>query len=286
MQKLAILTLAAILPTAASAQSVWMHNRSEMLLETNGGNLIISYLTPREGLSAQPGDYVVYGSFDDTARKNGVSGIARVFSAKCGGAGYEVSGEISDDKKTITLIGDAPIRDANCRITRFRSDKLVFTYSRDRGELHSSFIGEWSANKSTCDENESQEGPMLTSITPRGLGFYETYCAFSQIRGTANQIAVSMTCSFMDSKTSTVKGLKNIAPRIIEVETRDGPSAGAKQTLYKCPIFPKDASQDPSAPANLKTAKDEYFDRISLESSELIKGTMYNWPKQSSGGRR
>jgi hypothetical protein len=285
MKQLAILTFAVILPTSASAQSIWMHNRSEMLLETNGsGDMIISYLTPREGLSAQPGDFVVQGALDLKTRSAG--GIARVFSSKCGPAGYEVGGDISEDKRTITLTGAAPVRDANCKITRRRTDKLVFTYVRERGTIEPSFIGEWSANQKTCDENEAQEGPILTKITPRGMGFYEEYCAFSQIRGNANQATISMTCSIMDTRSSVVKGLRLVTPRVMEIETRDGPSAGAKQNLYKCPINLKDPTADPSTPSNLKEAEEEYFNNASLKAQEDEKFTRYNEPRPAGQGRR
>jgi hypothetical protein len=282
MKKLGVLTLAIMLPSTASAQSVWMHNRSEMLLETYGSRLVISYLTPREGLSAQPGEFLIHGTLD--LKSKTVGGVARVFSSKCGPAAYEVGGDLSSG--TITLTGNAPIRDANCRITRFRSDKLVFTLVRERGTIDPFFIGEWSANQKTCDENEAQEGPILTTITSRGMGFYEEYCAFSEIRGNANLSTLGMTCSIMDSKSSVVKGLKRLAPRMMEVEFRDGPSAGAKRTLYKCPIDLKDPATDPSTPRNIDAAEEAYFDRISDEANQTIRETMANWPRQPGGARR
>ena len=288
MNKLSAISLVLVvaLPAAASAQSIWMHNRSEMLIETRGdGSMIISYLTPREGLSAQPGDFLVSGSIDLKSRSAG--GLARVFSAKCGTAGYEVDGEISEDGKTITLTGGAPVRDANCRITRRRTDKLVFTYVRERGSLDPAFIGEWSVDKATCDENETKEGPyILKQITPRGMSAYEETCAYSQIRGNASMTTLSMTCSFMDSKSTSVRGLRMVAPRIIEIETRDGPSAGAKQTLYKCPINSKDPASDPSTPANMLAAEEEYFESVSLKAQEDEKYTRYNEPRPSAPGRR
>lgn len=284
MKKLLPLAVIFAFPNLASAQSVWMHNRSEMLLEMNGSTAVISYLTPREGLSAQPGDFVMYGSIGGVTGKNSVSGVARLFSAKCGPAGYEVSGDISEDKKTITLTGSAPIRDANCKITRFKEDKLLFTYVRERGSIDPSFIGEWSANKTTCNEEEAKEGPILTNISPRGYGAYETYCAFSQIKGDANQASITSTCTTMGNRYSINQDIKKISPREIEIITRDGPSAGAKQSLYKCPIPFKDASADPSTPANMKNAEEEYFNDISAKSHEVITGTMYNWPK--SGVKR
>lgn len=285
MKKLFLLAAMIVFPNLASAQSVWMHNRSEMLLEARSdGTIIITYLTPREGLSAQPGDFVIYGSIGGVTGKNSVSGIARIFSAKCGPAAYEVGGNITDDKKTINLTGNAPIRDANCKITRFKEDKLLFTYVGERGNLDTSFIGEWSENKTTCNEEEAKEGPILTNISPRGYGAYETYCAFSQIKGDVNQASITSICTTMGNRYSINQDFKKIGHREIEIITRDGPSAGAKQSLYKCPIPLKDASLDPSTPANIKHAEEEYFNDLSAKSHEVITGTMYNWPK--SGGKR
>lgn len=282
MKKFAAIAVLLAIPCAASAQSVWMHNRSEMLIETYGSRLIIAYLTPREGLSAQPGDYLVHGSIDLKSRAAG--GVARVFSSKCGPAAYEVDGVLSSG--TITLTGNAPIRDANCRITNFRPDKLVFTFVRERGSIDPFFVGEWSANEKTCDENEAQEGPILTTVTSRGMGFHEEYCVFSDIRGNANLSTLSMTCSIMDTRSSAIRGLRRIASRIMEIEARDGPAAGAKQTLHKCPINLKDPTKDPSTPSNMEAAEEEYFDKIWDEANQLMKSTLSNWPKQSSGGRR
>lgn len=275
-----------VLPSATAAQSIWMHNRSKMLLETNSkGSMIISYLTPREGLPAKPGDFLISGSID--LKSGTAGGLARVFSAKCGTAGYEVDGAISEDGKTITLTGGAPVRDASCRITRRRTDKLVFTYVRERGSLDPIFIGEWSVDKTTCDESKTQEGPyILKQITTRGMSAYEEYCAYSQIRGTANRSTLSMTCSFMDTKSPSVRSLRMVAPRIMEIETIGGPSAGAKQSLFKCPINLEDQAGDPSTPTNLTAAEEEYFDNVALKAQENEKFTRYNESKTSAPVRR
>jgi hypothetical protein len=36
----------------------------------------------------------------------------------------------------------------------------------------------------------------------------------------------------------------------------------------------------------MEAAEEEYFDKIWDEANQLMKSTMSNWPKQSSGGRR
>jgi hypothetical protein len=118
------------------------------------------------------------------------------------------------------------------------------------------------------------------------MSFHEEYCAFSQIRGNANLATLSMTCTMMDTKSSAVKGLRRIAPRILEIETRDGPYAGAKQTLHKCPINFTDPKSDPSTPSNMDKADEEYFDRMSDEANQILKETMYNLPQPSGRSGR
>lgn len=286
MKKLSAVLIILFLPHLAFAQSIWMHNRSEMLLETNSHkNFIISYVAPREGLSAQPGDFLVHGTIG-FLEKNDISGIARVFSAKCGPIGYEVSGALSDDKKTITLTGSAPIRDANCKITRFKDDKLVFTYAKERGVLDPFFIGEWSANQSTCNEDEAQEGPILTALSPRGLTSYETYCAFTSIKNASNQSIIHATCSSMNQKYSITQNFTKIGNREIEIEAQDGASKGTKQKLFKCPIPLKNAADDSSTASNMQAAEEEYFNRISDEAIQSVKFTHFNMPKQGSAPRR
>jgi len=39
-------------------------------------------------------------------------------------------GTVSADQLKISMRGKAPVRDSDCNIIRFRSDDLVFTYSR------------------------------------------------------------------------------------------------------------------------------------------------------------
>lgn len=285
MKKFFILSAIILCPHIASAQSIWMHNKSEMLLEMrSNGDFIISYLTPREGLSAQPGDFVVYGSID--AKTNKANGIARLFSAKCGTTGYEIVGQMSQDKKTLTFKGTAPIRDGNCKITKSKEDHLVFTYVKERGSLDPHFIGEWSANQKTCNEEEAKEGPILTNISPRGYSAYETYCAFSQITGDTKKASVSMTCMSMGNKYLMTQDFIKKSDRIIEIVSRDGASAGAKQALYKCPIPFKNAASDPSTPDNLKNAEDEYFTDVFDKAVQAVKSMMYDEEQSKRQPRR
>ena len=64
-----------------------------------------------------------------TALGRHVLGQAYVFSSRCGPQAYFVGGAVSEDQRTVTLIGDVPIRyDSRCAATATRPDTLVFTF--------------------------------------------------------------------------------------------------------------------------------------------------------------
>lgn len=103
------------------------HNGSTMELQVcDGGNLSISYTRPRSGLRPHG---VTEGTllFDGFEQQDGaISGEARVFSSRCGAMTYSVSGS-KNSAGTIVLRGSAPVRNNRCDVTRYRSDRLVFT---------------------------------------------------------------------------------------------------------------------------------------------------------------
>jgi hypothetical protein len=116
--------------SALAGQSVWNHNGSQMLLQSNGNQRIITYLHPRRGISAQPGQVLFRG------QRNGqyYSGTAYTFRRGCNPAPYHVSGRLSSEHR-IVLRGAAPKR-KGCRIVgyskRSGSAKLVFSYLHKR----------------------------------------------------------------------------------------------------------------------------------------------------------
>jgi hypothetical protein len=121
----AVIALAIVLfATAGHAGNLWDHNGSVVSLEANGATRKFYYRTPRPGLPATSGALLFSG------RKEGdrYSGTAYVFSPKCGARGYPVSGPVAGDQRTVTLYGQAPHVDSNCRVTSHRDDMLVFTY--------------------------------------------------------------------------------------------------------------------------------------------------------------
>ncbi len=108
--------------------SRWDHNGSEVGLFPSGNDRIFRYTKPRVGLEevgVTPGTVLFVGRRSvDT-----YSGQAYVFSSRCGPQAYFVSGTVSEDQRTVTLLGDAPTRyDAWCRATATRPDTLVFTF--------------------------------------------------------------------------------------------------------------------------------------------------------------
>ena len=110
-------------------QPLWNHNGSTMRLFADGAVRKFLYESPREGLA---GVGVSKGTllFSGIKSGNAYSGTAYVFS-RCGAKPYQVSGPVSDDQRQVTLYGQAPIPDSNCRISSHRSDSLMFTFVGD-----------------------------------------------------------------------------------------------------------------------------------------------------------
>ena len=152
--------LAGAVQTALAGQSVWNHNGSQMLLEANGNQRIITYLVPRRGISAQPGQLLFQGV------RNGrfYSGTAYTFRRGCSPAPYQVSGRISSEHR-IVLRGASPKRQG-CRVVGYSNSssnsRLVFTYIRkiagaaqgipDAVPLDPGFAG---------PQDGAQEGPLV-----------------------------------------------------------------------------------------------------------------------------
>ena len=126
---LALATLALAFASPAQAgQSVWDHNGSQMLLTSNGNQRVISYLQPRSGISARPGQVV----FEGQRLGNYYQGTAYTFRNGCQPAPYQVSGQLNSQTR-IVLHGSAPKR-SGCQIIGYTQHsgnaRLVFTYLR------------------------------------------------------------------------------------------------------------------------------------------------------------
>ena len=97
------------------SESLWDYEGSTLVLITDGMQRKFYYETPRPGLVAigvQRGTLFFVGQQQGRAYR----GIARVFSKRCGAIPYPVSGEISEDSRTILVRGKAPSLDGRCRI--------------------------------------------------------------------------------------------------------------------------------------------------------------------------
>jgi len=254
MKNFAALALALALPSVASAQSVWMHNRSEMLLETDDSGIVaISYLVPRKGLSAFPGSVV----FNGVILGEKVIGRATLFSAKCGEIGYDVRGSISPDKRTIRLSGMAPIRNDQCKPVRVREDRLEFTYDRAAASIDPNLVGEWSSYSESCDEEGAQQGPILHSIARTSFSGYETYCAFVKVTGTRPSTSVDANCRIMDSTQRMKLSFTRVANQTLDLRMTGGEGGEvAPVRLYKCPISAADIARVESEKAK-KAEQDE-----------------------------
>ena len=109
----------------AQAPRLWNHNGSTMKLVSNGVQRQFYYENPRQGMRDEG---VRRGTllFEGTRTGNGYSGTAYVFLRGCSPKGYHVSGTISDDERSVTMYGQAPRLNAECRLVGYRSDELVF----------------------------------------------------------------------------------------------------------------------------------------------------------------
>ena len=73
------------------------------------------------GKGVRNGTVLFEGSW---GRNDSVFGTARLFGRTCGEIEYDVSGAMRGS--TLTLRGEAPVRDRNCDVVRYRDDTLIF----------------------------------------------------------------------------------------------------------------------------------------------------------------
>ncbi len=147
---LAAITLATFSTIANAGQSIWNHNGSQMLLESNGNQRTISYLKPRHGISARPGQIL----FQGRRVGNRYEGTAYTFRRGCPPAPYRVSGQLGSETR-IVLYGASPRRQG-CQVIGYSSTsgnaRLVFSY------LRKSYGAE--ANEPPAIDPLPQEGPV------------------------------------------------------------------------------------------------------------------------------
>ena len=108
------------------AVDAYDHNGSTMEVQICDGEIFITYSAPRTGLAKlgiAPGTLLLNGRTSRSGRRGRRGGA--LFSAKCGEITYAVEGRFG--RTGLVLTGQAPRRDASCRVTSFRDDELLFT---------------------------------------------------------------------------------------------------------------------------------------------------------------
>ncbi len=119
------LGLAALMSQASASNceiEEYDHNGSLMEVQICDSDLVITYLRPRSGLPVSGGTRLFEGRVSSIGS---ISGQSRLFSAGCGEITYDVEGAVRPN--SILLSGKAPVRNANCKVTRYRDDELLFT---------------------------------------------------------------------------------------------------------------------------------------------------------------
>lgn len=114
---------------AGLKENFWSHNSSRVQLksETDKPGRTFVYETPspelqRAGVSS--GTVLFRGS----RTRNNYTGTAFAFSPSCAAAPYEVTGTVSEDQRSVTLQGMAPVRDLGCKITSRHSETLTLVF--------------------------------------------------------------------------------------------------------------------------------------------------------------
>lgn len=133
----AILVSASVLFSASAVSALdqlpitWNHNGSFMLSSQDGKDVTINYSRPKSGMRSvgvNNGTTLFYGTRN---RNNVITGTAYVFSNRCGGTPYQVSGSVFPygSNYRIELFGPAPILDGSCNIVGYANNsnsRLVF----------------------------------------------------------------------------------------------------------------------------------------------------------------
>ncbi len=102
----------------ARAGTLYDHGGSVMRLTVSGSDVLIVFETPREGLMSQgveAGTLFFDGRLDDALN---LTGMARIFSARCGETAYPVEGAFVP-QASFTLSGVAPLRSGgDCQLSQ------------------------------------------------------------------------------------------------------------------------------------------------------------------------
>lgn len=117
------LLLLTILTSEALGQTQWDHNGSIVTLHAEGPNREFRYAVPRAELPVANGTVLFTGKREGST----YSGLAYVFSSRCGARSYQVTGTVAEDQRSVSMEGKAPVVDSSCIVTGFRDDVLFFS---------------------------------------------------------------------------------------------------------------------------------------------------------------
>jgi hypothetical protein len=81
-------------------------------------------------LNAKPGDIRFQGRVVGST----YSGTAFLFTEKCGKKPYQVEGPVENESRRVTLVGQAPRLDGNCRENGMRDMTLTFDFMDEPSE--------------------------------------------------------------------------------------------------------------------------------------------------------
>lgn len=115
---------ASTVTTAALSAAAFSHNNSTMKVVPEGDAVRVVYDKPKaglEGLGIKPGTPLFEGK---KTGPNSYAGEATTFSRNCGTATFPVKGDAKDG--TITLRGQKPVRNSDCKVAGYTSETLVF----------------------------------------------------------------------------------------------------------------------------------------------------------------
>ena len=107
-------------PTGSATTTDWTYNGSTLSLVADGAERRIFYRLPRAGLT-EVGVRSGTLYFEGQQAGRTYRGRAHVFSKVCGAISYPVAGEVSEDNRTISFGGQAPLVDERCRVVSLQA---------------------------------------------------------------------------------------------------------------------------------------------------------------------
>ena len=111
-------TVVVAIANAASAEDIWTSDGSTFTVDTSiNGKLNIIYHDVKANLAQEginPGTIWFSGDYNETH----ITGTSRLIRKDCGTTEYNVFGFYNTEKSTITLLGDMPVLDMQCKVVK------------------------------------------------------------------------------------------------------------------------------------------------------------------------